>query len=27
VAGVNWFRRLIGVAALVWVVADLAGKV
>jgi hypothetical protein len=26
VAGVNWFRRLLGVGALVWIVSDLAGK-
>ena len=25
VAGVNWFRRLVGAAALVWIVAGLAG--
>jgi hypothetical protein len=25
-SGVNWFRRLIGVGALVWIVVDLAGK-
>jgi hypothetical protein len=27
VAGVNWFRRLVGVAALVWIVAGLVGIV
>jgi hypothetical protein len=26
VSGVNWFRRLLGVGALVWIVVDLAGK-
>ena len=26
VAGVNWFRRLVGAVALVWVVAGLVGK-
>jgi hypothetical protein len=26
VGGVNWFRRLLGVAALVWIVAALAGE-
>ena len=26
-AGVNWFRRLVGVGALVWVAADLVGLV
>ena len=26
VAGVNWFRRLLGVGALAWIVSDLAGK-
>jgi hypothetical protein len=26
VSGVNWFRRLIGVGALVWIVVDLAGR-
>ncbi|HMJ97438.1 MAG TPA: hypothetical protein VK486_16430 [Thermoleophilaceae bacterium] len=26
VAGVNWFRRLVGAGALVWIAADLAGK-
>jgi hypothetical protein len=25
-AGVNWFRRLLGVGALVWIVASLAGE-
>jgi hypothetical protein len=25
VAGVNWFRRLVGAAALVWIVVGLAG--
>jgi hypothetical protein len=24
--GVNWFRRLLGAAALIWIVADLAGR-
>jgi hypothetical protein len=24
--GANWFRRLLGVGAFVWIVADLAGK-
>ena len=24
--GVNWFRRLLGVGALVWIVADLTGE-
>ena len=27
VAGVNWFRRLLGAAALVWIVAGLVGIV
>ena len=27
VAGVNWFRRLVGAAALVWIVAGLVGIV
>jgi hypothetical protein len=26
VGGVNWFRRLLGVAAFVWIVATLAGE-
>jgi hypothetical protein len=26
VAGVNWFRRLVGAGALVWIVAGLAGS-
>ena len=26
VSGVNWFRRLLGVGALVWIVVDLAGR-
>ena len=26
VAGVNWFRRLLGAGALVWIVAGLADK-
>lgn len=26
IAGVNWFRRLLGVGALVWIVANLAAK-
>jgi hypothetical protein len=26
VAGVNWFRRLVGAVALVWVVAGLVGE-
>jgi hypothetical protein len=26
VDGVNWFRHLIGVGALVWIVARLAGE-
>jgi hypothetical protein len=26
VSGVNWFRRLLGAGALVWIVADLSGK-
>jgi hypothetical protein len=26
VGGVNWFRRLLGAGALVWIVADLAGE-
>jgi hypothetical protein len=26
VGGVNWFRRLLGVGALAWIVSDLAGK-
>jgi hypothetical protein len=26
VDGVNWFRRLLGVGALVWIVASLAGE-
>jgi hypothetical protein len=26
VAGVNWFRRLLGAGALVWIVAGLAGE-
>jgi hypothetical protein len=26
VAGVNWFRRLLGVGALVWVLTDLLGE-
>jgi hypothetical protein len=26
VGGVNWFRRLLGAAALVWIVAGLAGE-
>jgi hypothetical protein len=26
VAGVNWFRRLVGAGALAWIVAGLAGK-
>jgi hypothetical protein len=26
VGGVNWFRRLLGVGALVWIVAGLAGE-
>ncbi len=26
VGGVNWFRRLLGMGALVWIVADLTGK-
>jgi hypothetical protein len=26
VGGVNWFRRLLGVAALVWIVVSLAGE-
>jgi hypothetical protein len=25
-SGVNWFRRVLGVGALVWIVGDLAGK-
>jgi hypothetical protein len=25
VTGVNWFRRLVGAAALVWIVVGLAG--
>ena len=26
VSGVNWFRHLLGVGALVWIVVDLAGR-
>ena len=26
VSGVNWFRRLLGAAAFVWIVIDLAGE-
>jgi hypothetical protein len=26
VGGVNWFRRLLGTGALVWIVASLAGE-
>jgi hypothetical protein len=26
VAGVNWFRRLLGVAGLVWIVVSLTGE-
>jgi hypothetical protein len=26
VSGVNWFRRLLGAGALIWVVAGLAGE-
>ena len=26
VSGVNWFRRLLGAAALVWIVIELAGE-
>jgi hypothetical protein len=26
VAGVNWFRRLLGAGALIWIVAGLAGE-
>ena len=26
VGGVNWFRRLVGAGALVWIVASLAGE-
>jgi hypothetical protein len=26
VAGVNWFRRLLGVGFLIWIVAQLAGE-
>ena len=26
VAGVNWFRRLLGAGAFVWIVATLAGE-
>jgi hypothetical protein len=26
VGGVNWFRRLVGAGALVWIVAGLAGE-
>jgi hypothetical protein len=26
VSGVNWFRRLLGVGALIWIVASLAGE-
>jgi hypothetical protein len=26
VAGVNWFRRLLGAGALVWIVATVAGE-
>jgi hypothetical protein len=26
VAGVNWFRRLVGAGALVWIVAGLSGE-
>jgi hypothetical protein len=26
VAGANWFRRLVGAGALIWIVADLAGR-
>jgi hypothetical protein len=26
VSGVNWFRRLIGIGALVWIVVGLAGE-
>jgi len=25
-SGVNWFRRVLGVGALVWIVSDLAGR-
>jgi hypothetical protein len=25
-SGVNWFRRLVGVGALIWIVAGLAGE-
>ncbi|HEY5285842.1 MAG TPA: hypothetical protein VIJ50_01900 [Solirubrobacteraceae bacterium] len=24
--GVNWFRRLLGVGGLVWIIANLAGE-
>jgi hypothetical protein len=26
VSGINWFRRLLGVGALIWIVASLPGK-
>ena len=26
IAGVNWFRRILGVGAFVWIVVDLTGK-
>jgi hypothetical protein len=25
-SGVNWFRRVLGIGALVWIVGDLAGR-